>query len=123
MACFLLPLRGLIFASFLAVGFTSMKESAEKLSKITVSRLLCLTPVATELLVYDGTNVGPNKYVLNTTIANLKESILSQWPKDNERNPKTINDLRLINVGKILENNKTLADLEYLWVRYLAQLL
>lgn len=29
---------------------------------------------------------------------------------DNENSPKTVNELKLINAGKILENNRTLAD-------------
>ena len=29
---------------------------------------------------------------------------------DKEHNPKVINDLKLINAGKILENNKTLGE-------------
>lgn len=60
--------------------------------------------------LYDGTDIGPNMYALTTTVANLKESILAQWPKDKEHNPRTINALTLINAGRILENNKTLAE-------------
>lgn len=71
--------------------------------------------MAVELLelkfrLYDGTDIGPNKYALTTTVASLKESILSQWPKDKEHIPRVISDLKLINAGKILENNKTLAE-------------
>ncbi|KAI3820302.1 hypothetical protein L1987_07847 [Smallanthus sonchifolius] len=57
----------------------------------------------------DGTDIGPSKYSSITTVGSLKEKIISQWPKDKEL-PKTINDLKLINAGKILENNKTLAE-------------
>ncbi|KAH6559652.1 hypothetical protein KP509_1Z001800 [Ceratopteris richardii] len=60
--------------------------------------------------LYDGTDIGPNKYATTTTVGSLKESILSQWPKDKEQNPRTINDLKLINAGRILENDKTLAE-------------
>ncbi|MCO5589486.1 hypothetical protein L7F22_043453 [Adiantum nelumboides] len=60
--------------------------------------------------LYDGTDIGPNMYALTTTISNLKENILSQWPKEKEYKPKTVNDLKLINAGKILENSKTLAE-------------
>ncbi len=31
--------------------------------------------------LYDGTDIGPNKYAPASTIATLKESILSQWPQ------------------------------------------
>lgn len=43
-------------------------------------------------------------------MGSLKEMILSQWPQDEENGPKTINDLKLINAGKILENDKTLGE-------------
>ncbi|GLT74461.1 hypothetical protein SLA2020_462570 [Shorea laevis] len=58
----------------------------------------------------DGTDIGPSKYTPSTTVASLKEKILAQWPKDKEDGPKTIHDLKLINAGKILENNRTLAE-------------
>ncbi|CAL8997265.1 hypothetical protein PRUPE_1G510100 [Prunus persica] len=58
----------------------------------------------------DGTDIGPHKYSPSTTVQSLKEKILAQWPKEKENGPRTINDLKLINAGKILENNRTLAD-------------
>ncbi|GKV09261.1 hypothetical protein SLEP1_g20787 [Rubroshorea leprosula] len=58
----------------------------------------------------DGTDIGPSKYTPSTTVASLKEKILAQWPKDKEDGPKTTHDLKLINAGKILENNRTLAE-------------
>ncbi|KAJ7556275.1 hypothetical protein O6H91_05G077100 [Diphasiastrum complanatum] len=58
----------------------------------------------------DGTDIGPCKYELATTVQALKESILSQWPQEKENGPKSVNDMKLINAGKILENNKTLAE-------------
>ncbi|KAL4565971.1 hypothetical protein LXL04_030079 [Taraxacum kok-saghyz] len=58
----------------------------------------------------DGSDIGPSKYSSVTTVGSLKEKIISQWPKENENVPKTINDVKLINAGKILENNKTLAE-------------
>lgn len=60
--------------------------------------------------LYDGTDIGPNKYAPAATVANLKESILAQWPKGKENNPRSVNDMNLINAGKILENSKTLAE-------------
>ncbi|KAI5065905.1 hypothetical protein GOP47_0018529 [Adiantum capillus-veneris] len=58
----------------------------------------------------DGTDIGPSSYPPATTVATLKESILAQWPRDNANGPKTISNMTLINAGKILENNKTLAE-------------
>ncbi|EOA37207.1 hypothetical protein CARUB_v10010678mg [Capsella rubella] len=58
----------------------------------------------------DGTDIGPSKYDQSMTVSSLKEKIISQWPQDKEYTPKTINDVKLINAGKILENNRTLAE-------------
>ncbi|XP_071696375.1 membrane-anchored ubiquitin-fold protein 3-like [Rutidosis leptorrhynchoides] len=58
----------------------------------------------------DGTDIGPSKFGPITTVGSLKEQIISQWPKDKENGPKKINDVKLINAGKILENNKTLIE-------------
>ncbi|KAI3689286.1 hypothetical protein L2E82_47240 [Cichorium intybus] len=58
----------------------------------------------------DGNDIGPSKYSSVTTVGSLKDKIISQWPKEKENAPKTINDVKLINAGKILENNKTLAE-------------
>ncbi|XP_058085035.1 membrane-anchored ubiquitin-fold protein 3-like [Magnolia sinica] len=60
--------------------------------------------------LFDGTDIGPNKYDPATTIGSLKEVIINRWPQDKENAPKTINDVKLINAGKILENNRTLAE-------------
>ncbi|XP_015887654.1 membrane-anchored ubiquitin-fold protein 3 [Ziziphus jujuba] len=58
----------------------------------------------------DGSDIGPSKYSPSTTVATLKEKILAQWPKEKENGPRTVNDLKLINAGKVLENNRTLAE-------------
>ncbi|KAI3513660.1 hypothetical protein L1887_20997 [Cichorium endivia] len=58
----------------------------------------------------DGSDIGPSKFSPTTTVGSLKEMILSQLPKGEENGPKTINDVKLINAGKILENDKTLAE-------------
>ncbi|KAI3760802.1 hypothetical protein L1987_51201 [Smallanthus sonchifolius] len=58
----------------------------------------------------DGSDIGPIRYSPTTNVGSLKEMILSQLPKDEENGPKTINDIKLINAGKILENHKTLAE-------------
>ncbi|XP_071737737.1 membrane-anchored ubiquitin-fold protein 3-like [Rutidosis leptorrhynchoides] len=57
----------------------------------------------------DGSDIGPNRYSPTTTVGSLKQMIISQLPQD-EDGPKTINDVKLINAGKILENDKTLAE-------------
>ncbi|CAN6936279.1 unnamed protein product [Brassica oleracea] len=51
-----------------------------------------------------------SKYSQFTTVASLKENIIAQWPKDKENGPKMINEIKLINGGKILENNTTLSE-------------
>ncbi|KAA8522523.1 hypothetical protein F0562_013116 [Nyssa sinensis] len=58
----------------------------------------------------DGTDIGPSKYSPNTTVGSLKEKILAHWPIDKENGPKTVHDVKIINAGKILENNNTLAE-------------
>uniref|UniRef100_A0A1J3F470 Membrane-anchored ubiquitin-fold protein n=1 Tax=Noccaea caerulescens TaxID=107243 RepID=A0A1J3F470_NOCCA len=58
----------------------------------------------------DGTDIGPSKYSQSMTVSSLKEKIISQWSKDKENTPKTVNDVKLINAGKILENNRTLGE-------------
>ncbi|KAK1309519.1 Membrane-anchored ubiquitin-fold protein 3 [Acorus calamus] len=60
--------------------------------------------------LFDGTDIGPNKYDPSTTIGSLKEIIVARWPQDRENGPKTIHDVKLINAGKILENNRTLGE-------------
>lgn len=42
-------------------------------------------PVELKFRLYDGTDIGPNKYPPATTVANIKESILSHWPKGSWR--------------------------------------
>ncbi|XP_024970152.1 membrane-anchored ubiquitin-fold protein 3-like isoform X2 [Cynara cardunculus var. scolymus] len=58
----------------------------------------------------DGSDIGPSKYSSTTTVADLKEKIVSLWPHERDNVPKTVNDMKLIHAGKILENNKTLAE-------------
>ncbi|KAJ6801214.1 membrane-anchored ubiquitin-fold protein 3-like [Iris pallida] len=66
--------------------------------------------VEVKFRLFDGTDIGPNKYDPSTTVGSLKEAILSRWPEDKDITPKTINDVKLINAGRILENNRTLAE-------------
>ncbi|XP_020081767.1 membrane-anchored ubiquitin-fold protein 3-like [Ananas comosus] len=60
--------------------------------------------------IFDGTDIGPSKLDPATTVASLKEIVLAQWPQGKEIAPKMINDIKLINAGRILENNRTLAE-------------
>ncbi|KAK8930621.1 Membrane-anchored ubiquitin-fold protein 3 [Platanthera zijinensis] len=60
--------------------------------------------------LFDGTDIGPNKYNPATTVGALKESILTRWPVGKEISPKSINDMKLINAGRILENTQTLEE-------------
>ncbi|XP_041002779.1 membrane-anchored ubiquitin-fold protein 1 [Juglans microcarpa x Juglans regia] len=58
----------------------------------------------------DGSDIGPKSFPVATSVANLKESILAQWPKEKENGPRTVKDVKLISAGKILENNRTLGE-------------
>ncbi|KAL3619743.1 Membrane-anchored ubiquitin-fold protein 3 [Castilleja foliolosa] len=58
----------------------------------------------------DGSDIGPTKYNARSTVSSLKEKIISQWPQEKENGPKSINDIKLINAGKILENNRTIGE-------------
>ncbi|MBA0553655.1 hypothetical protein Golob_012818 [Gossypium lobatum] len=43
-------------------------------------------------------------------VATLKQKIVAKWPQGKTVTPKSINDLKIIHAGKVIENNKTLAD-------------
>ncbi|KAL8266291.1 hypothetical protein R6Q59_003635 [Mikania micrantha] len=58
----------------------------------------------------DGSDIGPKSFPAATSVATLKESILSLWPKDKENGPKTVKDIKIISAGKILENSRTVAE-------------
>ncbi|XP_056169543.1 membrane-anchored ubiquitin-fold protein 4 [Syzygium oleosum] len=60
--------------------------------------------------LYDGSDIGPFQYSPTSTVTMLKERIVTEWPKDKKIAPKTANDIKLINAGKILENNKTVGQ-------------
>lgn len=63
-----------------------------------------------KFLFTDGSDIGPKSFPAATTVATLKESILSQWPKEKDNAPRTVKDVKLINAGRILENNRTVRD-------------
>ncbi|TXG57627.1 hypothetical protein EZV62_015456 [Acer yangbiense] len=58
----------------------------------------------------DGSDIGPRSFPAATSVANLKESILAQWPKEKDNGPRTVKDVKLISAGKILENNRTVGE-------------
>ncbi|GMI76057.1 membrane-anchored ubiquitin-fold protein 4 precursor [Hibiscus trionum] len=60
--------------------------------------------------IYDGTDIAHSTYAPSMTVANLKQKIVAEWPRDKTIAPKSVKDLKLIHAGKVLENNKTLAD-------------
>ncbi|CAO2818300.1 unnamed protein product [Amaranthus hypochondriacus] len=60
--------------------------------------------------LYDGSDIGPFRYSSASTIEMLKERIVSEWPKGKTVLPKVANEIKLINFGKILENNRTVGQ-------------
>ncbi|KAL1830951.1 membrane-anchored ubiquitin-fold protein 3 isoform X3 [Daucus carota subsp. sativus] len=60
--------------------------------------------------IYDGTDIGPFRYSPSSTVATLKDRVVSDWPKDKKIAPKVANDVKLISSGKILENSKTVSQ-------------
>ncbi|KAK4757121.1 hypothetical protein SAY87_007248 [Trapa incisa] len=60
--------------------------------------------------LYDGSDIGPFQYLPTSTIGMVKERIVSEWPKDKKIMPKSANDIKLINAGKILENSRTVGQ-------------
>jgi hypothetical protein len=67
-------------------------------------------PIEVKFRLSDGSDIGPNKYDPSTSVSSLKETILSRWPQEKVMGPRTLSDLKLINAGRILENNRTLAE-------------
>ncbi|KAJ4955825.1 hypothetical protein NE237_012608 [Protea cynaroides] len=66
--------------------------------------------VELQFRVYDGTDICHNNYAASTTIATLKERLVAEWPRDKSVIPKSVNDVKLIYAGKVMENSKALAD-------------
>ncbi|KAI4301352.1 hypothetical protein L6164_034640 [Bauhinia variegata] len=60
--------------------------------------------------IYDGTDIAHNTYSSSTTVGSLKQKLVSEWPQGKTVTPKSISDVKLIHAGKVLDNNKTLAD-------------
>ncbi|TYI55283.1 hypothetical protein E1A91_D11G131200v1 [Gossypium mustelinum] len=60
--------------------------------------------------IYDGIDIAHGTYEASMTVSTLKQRIIAEWPQGKTVTPKSIHDLKLIYAGKVLENNKTLAD-------------
>ncbi|XP_027917731.1 membrane-anchored ubiquitin-fold protein 3 isoform X1 [Vigna unguiculata] len=60
--------------------------------------------------LYDGSDIGPFRYSSAATVDMLKQRIVSDWPRGKTVVPKSANEVKLINSGKILENNKTVGQ-------------
>ncbi|RZB48954.1 Membrane-anchored ubiquitin-fold protein 3 isoform E [Glycine soja] len=60
--------------------------------------------------IYDGTDIAHSTYSSSTTVGTLKQKLVAEWPQGKTVTPKSVSDLKLIHAGKVLENNKTLAD-------------
>uniref|UniRef100_K3YAE7 UBL3-like ubiquitin domain-containing protein n=1 Tax=Setaria italica TaxID=4555 RepID=K3YAE7_SETIT len=67
--------------------------------------------VEVKFRLFDGSDIGPVRCnAAATTVAALKERVVADWPKDKSVSPKTANDVKLISGGKILENDKSVAQ-------------
>lgn len=60
--------------------------------------------------IFDGTDICHGSYAPSTTVVAVKQKLVSEWPQGKSQLPKTVNDLKLIHLGKVLENNKTLSE-------------
>uniref|UniRef100_A0A7N0ZSN9 Membrane-anchored ubiquitin-fold protein n=1 Tax=Kalanchoe fedtschenkoi TaxID=63787 RepID=A0A7N0ZSN9_KALFE len=57
--------------------------------------------------LYDGMDMGPFEYPSTTTIAAVKQTIVDDWPNDKEMVPMSVNEIKLIHAGKILDSDQT----------------
>ncbi|KAF3323364.1 membrane-anchored ubiquitin-fold protein 1 [Carex littledalei] len=60
--------------------------------------------------LHDGSDIGPTTHSVETTIGNLKEAILPQWPPGFVNAPQSVHDFKLIHGGQALENDKKLGE-------------
>lgn len=60
--------------------------------------------------LYDGSDIGPIRFTPASTVAHLKERIVTEWPKDKKVTPKAVGDVKIISSGRILENSKTVGQ-------------
>ncbi|KQJ82313.1 membrane-anchored ubiquitin-fold protein 4 [Brachypodium distachyon] len=67
--------------------------------------------VEVKFRLFDGSDIGPIRCnAAATTVAALKDRVVTDWPKDKTIVPKTASDVKLISGGKILENDKSIAQ-------------
>ncbi|KAL6874392.1 hypothetical protein ACP4OV_013412 [Aristida adscensionis] len=67
--------------------------------------------VEVKFRLFDGSDIGPVRCnAAATTVAALKDRVVAEWPKDKSVTPKTASDVKLISGGKILENDKNVAQ-------------
>ncbi|GER43727.1 ubiquitin family protein [Striga asiatica] len=60
--------------------------------------------------IFDGTDIGHGSYSSSTTVATLKQRLLSEWPQDKSVVPKSVGDMKLIHAGKVLDSGRTLSE-------------
>lgn len=60
--------------------------------------------------IFDGTDIGYGTYSSSTTTDILMQRLLAEWPQDKSVIPKSVNDMKLIHAGKVLDKGKTLAE-------------
>eukprot|EP00271_Cylindrocystis_brebissonii_P014418 TRINITY_DN35770_c0_g1_i1.p2 TRINITY_DN35770_c0_g1~~TRINITY_DN35770_c0_g1_i1.p2 ORF type:complete len:121 (+),score=28.94 TRINITY_DN35770_c0_g1_i1:1078-1440(+) len=58
----------------------------------------------------DGSDIGPITFGPAASVQELKQSIIAKWPAGKSGCPKSVNAIKLINAGKVLENGRTLAE-------------
>ncbi|KAL6508163.1 hypothetical protein OROHE_021705 [Orobanche hederae] len=63
--------------------------------------------VALKFRLYDGSDIGPSHFPPETTVGQLKDWVVAQWPKDKKIAPKVATNVKLINAGKILDNDNS----------------
>ncbi|KAL3517481.1 hypothetical protein ACH5RR_020070 [Cinchona calisaya] len=60
--------------------------------------------------IFDGTDIGHGNYTSSTAIATLKQKLLDEWPQDKSVAPKSVDDIKLIHAGRVLDDEATLAE-------------
>ncbi|KAI3768534.1 hypothetical protein L2E82_19294 [Cichorium intybus] len=63
-----------------------------------------------KFLLNDGSVIGPTSFPVDASIESLKQSIISQWTTEKDNAPRTVENVKLINGGKILKNNTTVGE-------------
>ncbi|XP_073042378.1 membrane-anchored ubiquitin-fold protein 3-like isoform X2 [Primulina eburnea] len=60
--------------------------------------------------ISDGTDICQGNYPLSTNTDTIKERLMSEWPQDKSTIPTSVDDMKIIHAGEILEDGKTLAE-------------